>query len=130
MAQTLGWSMAEARRASRSWVVRICSDGEVAALEQLEHDGALEEGVVGKVDDAAAARADLANEFVLLDDASLHVSIIARVGVGKIKTTVVIASQRVSAAHEFEWQSMCHHSAASPSNTWIRAMTLGLRVAI
>ena len=54
-------------------------DGEVAALEELEHDGALEEGVVGEVDDAAAAGADLADELVLLDHASLHAFIIARV---------------------------------------------------
>ena len=54
--------------------------GEVAALEELEDDGALEEGVVGEVDDAAAAGADLADELVLLDLAALHDFIIARCG--------------------------------------------------
>ena len=57
-------------------------DGEVAALEELEDDGALEEGVVGEVYDSAAAGADLADELVLLDLASLHELIIARVSVG------------------------------------------------
>ena len=52
--------------------------GEGAALEQLEHDGALQERVVGEVDDAAAAGADLAHELVLLDDAALHEGIISR----------------------------------------------------
>jgi hypothetical protein len=51
--------------------------GEIAALEEFEDDGALEEGVVGKVNDAAAAGADLADELVLLDLASLHQFIIA-----------------------------------------------------
>ncbi len=59
-------------------------DGQVAALQQLEDNGALEEGVVRQVDHAAAARADLANEFVLLDDASLHASIIASRELGKM----------------------------------------------
>jgi hypothetical protein len=59
--------------------------GEVAALEKLEDDGALEEGVVGKVDDTAAACTDLADELVLLDLASLHEFIIARVGVWMMK---------------------------------------------
>ena len=53
-------------------------DGEVAALEELEDDGALEEGVVGEVHDSAAAGADLADELVLLDHAPLHAFIIAR----------------------------------------------------
>ena len=59
--------------------------GEVAALEELEDDGALEEGVVGEVDDAAAAGADLADELVLLDFAALHDFIIASVGVWMMK---------------------------------------------
>ncbi len=53
-------------------------DGEVAALEEFEDDGALEEGVGGEEDDAAAACADLADKLVLLDFAALHGSIIAR----------------------------------------------------
>ena len=53
-------------------------DGEAAALEKLEDDGALEESVVGEVDYAAAACADLADELVLLYLAALHGSIIAR----------------------------------------------------
>ena len=60
-------------------------DGEVAALEELEDDGALEEGVVGEVDDATAAGPDLADELVLLDLAALHVSIIASVRVWMMK---------------------------------------------
>jgi hypothetical protein len=59
--------------------------GEVAAFQELEDDGALEEGVVGEVDDAAAAGADLADELVLLDLASLHDFIIARAGVWMMK---------------------------------------------
>ncbi len=61
-------------------------DGEVAALEELDDDGALQEGVVGEKHDPAAAGADLADELVLLDDAALHASIIAREYVGN--TTV------------------------------------------
>ena len=38
-----------------------------AALEQLEHDGPLQQRVGGEVDDAAAARADLADDLVVLD---------------------------------------------------------------
>ena len=53
-------------------------DGEVAALEELEDDGTLEEGVVGEVHDSAAACADLADKLVLLDYAALHEFIIAR----------------------------------------------------
>jgi hypothetical protein len=53
--------------------------GEVAALEELEDDGTLEESVVGEVHDTTAAGADLADELVLLDLASLHDSIIASV---------------------------------------------------
>jgi hypothetical protein len=64
-------------------VARICS---VAALEELEDDGALEEGVVREVDDAAAAGADLADELVLLDLASLHEFIIARVRMWTVKS--------------------------------------------
>ncbi len=60
-------------------------DGQVAALEEFEHDGALEERVVGQEYDAAAASADLADELVLLDDPSLHAFIIASAGVGKVK---------------------------------------------
>jgi hypothetical protein len=37
-------------------------DGEVAALEELEDDGAVEEGVVGEEHDSAAASADLAGQ--------------------------------------------------------------------
>ena len=59
--------------------------GEVAALEEFEDDGALKEGVVGKVDDSAAAGADLADELVLLDLASLHEFIIASAGVWMMK---------------------------------------------
>ena len=59
--------------------------GEIAALEEFEDDGALEEGVVGEVDDAAAAGADLADELVLLDLASLHHFIIASVWVWMMK---------------------------------------------
>ena len=47
-------------------------EGERAALEDFEHDGALEQGVVGEVHDAAAAGADLADELVVLDCAVLH----------------------------------------------------------
>src|ERR1700722_3151964 len=50
--------------------------GEVGALEELEDDRALEERVVGKVDDAAAACADLADELVLLYLAALHGSLL------------------------------------------------------
>ncbi len=77
--------MAEARRASRSLGDAHLLGGEVAALEELEDDGALEEGIVGEIDDSAAAGADLADELVLLDLASLHEFIIARIGVGKVK---------------------------------------------
>ncbi len=42
-------------------------DGQVAALEQLEDDRPLQQGVVGEVHDSAAARADLTDEFILLD---------------------------------------------------------------
>ncbi|WP_433964797.1 hypothetical protein [Tunturiibacter gelidiferens] len=56
-------------------------DREVAALEEFEDDGALEEGVVGEEHDAAAACADLADELVLLDLAALHGLIIAMGGV-------------------------------------------------
>ena len=59
--------------------------GEVAALEELEDDGALEEGVVGEIDDATAAGPDLADELVLLDLAALHGSIIASVRVWMMK---------------------------------------------
>ena len=62
--------------------------GEVAALEELEDDGALEEGVVGKIDDTAAAGADLADELVLLDLASLHLFIIARASVWKVNMRI------------------------------------------
>jgi hypothetical protein len=58
--------------------------GEVAAFEEFEDDGALEEGVVGEVHDAAATRADLADKFVLLNLAALHVLIIARLGRWKV----------------------------------------------
>ena len=71
--------------------------GEVAALEEFEDDGALEEGVVGKVDDAAAAGADLADELVLLDLASLHDFIIASVGVWMMK------EERSSEAARTKW---------------------------
>ncbi len=50
---------------------------EGSALEELEHDGSLEQRVVREEDDAAAAGADLADELVVLDDASLHRFIIA-----------------------------------------------------
>ena len=53
-------------------------NGEVAALEEFEDDGALEEGVCGEKHDTAAAGADLADELVLLDLAALHGLIIAR----------------------------------------------------
>ncbi len=52
-------------------------NGEIAALEEFEDDGTLEEGVGGEIDDSAAARADLADELVLLDLTSLHEFIIA-----------------------------------------------------
>src|SRR6202020_3160498 len=47
-------------------------DGEVAALEEFEDDGALEEGVGGEEDDSAAAGTDSADELVVLDGAALH----------------------------------------------------------
>ena len=69
-------------------------DGEVAALKELQDYGTLEQGVGGEVDDAAAACADLAEEFVLLDDASLHKLIIASCGVWMICGMVGEFSQR------------------------------------
>ncbi len=45
--------------------------GEGAALEDLEHDGAHELGVVGEVDDAAAAGAELAGQLIV-GDGALH----------------------------------------------------------
>src|SRR5271170_5545116 len=39
MAQTLGWSMAEARRALRSWVARICSVVRLPRLRSLRTTG-------------------------------------------------------------------------------------------
>ncbi len=58
--------------------------GEGAAFEELEDDGSLEERVVGEEDDAGSAGTDLADELVLLDDATLHRFIIARGEAGMI----------------------------------------------
>jgi hypothetical protein len=44
-------------------------DGDGAALEDFEDNGALELGVVGEVDDAAAAGSELANQLIVADGA-------------------------------------------------------------
>ena len=45
---------------------------EQAGAENLEHDGALQQHVVGQIDHAAAARAQLAENLVMFDGSSLH----------------------------------------------------------
>jgi hypothetical protein len=48
-----------------------------AALQQLHHHRPLQLHIVRQVDDTAAARANLADHFVMLDDAACHAAIIA-----------------------------------------------------
>ena len=72
--------MAEARRASRSWVARICSVVS-AALEEFGDDGALEGGCRWQGDDALPPAPILRTDSYC-DLASLHTFIIASVGCG------------------------------------------------
>ena len=51
-------------------------DGEIAAFEELEDYGALEESVSGEEDYSAAAGSDLADELVVLNCAALHTSLL------------------------------------------------------
>ena len=55
-----------------------------AALEQLEDDGPLQQRIRGQIHDAAAARANFADELVVPDCAALHTLIIARLGPWKV----------------------------------------------
>ena len=64
--------MAEARRASRRTVERICSGGEQTGAEDLEHDWSLEEGVVCQIDDAAAACAEAALNLIMCNGFARH----------------------------------------------------------
>ena len=51
--------------------------GEIAALEELDDDGPLQEGVGREKDDARAAGTDLTDKLILLDNATLHEAIIS-----------------------------------------------------
>ncbi len=64
--------MAEARRASRSTVVRSCSAESSAGAQDFQHHGPLQQRVVGKINDAAAARSEFAENLVMFDGSSLH----------------------------------------------------------
>jgi hypothetical protein len=54
--------------------------GELAGAQNLEHNWALEERVVGQIDHAAATCAQLAENLVMFDGSSLHLHRVYRLG--------------------------------------------------